>query len=115
MNIVIVSPTRIEIDGQDAGFPFVVYLERPDLRDQITEAFSRWHAGNLAAEAERDREKNAQIAKVVAECNAKVAQMEADMAILGTKEEAQRMRREKEREDLKRRLAELEAMEKRGA
>jgi hypothetical protein len=111
MQITIISPTRIEIDGEDAGMPLDLFLSREDLRPQIREEFVAWHVRHLADDRAREAAADKRVADIQAECDAKVAAIEADMAVLGTKEEAVAMRRQKEREDLKRRLEQLDAEE----
>lgn len=108
MQITIVSPTRIEIDGQDAGLPLDVFLAREDLRPMIREEFVAWHARHVQEDQARDKAAADKIAEARKSFDDQVAELKADMAILGTKDEAQAMRRAKERNDLIRRLAEID-------
>ena len=56
MKITVISPTRIEIDGEDAGLPLDVFLSREDLRPQIREAFVAWHIDHCRENRDRDAE-----------------------------------------------------------
>lgn len=108
MQITIVSPTRIEIDGKDAGLPLDVFLAREDLRPQIREEFVTWHARHVQEDSAREAAADKRIADIRAECAAQVASIEADMAVLGTKDEAKAMRAAQRREELLSELAKLD-------
>ncbi len=114
--IQIISPTRIEVDGKDAGLPLDYFLANPDQRKAVSQAFIEWHASHVVAQQGGDAEvaaaKKALDADREALCaahDAEKAALQADLDALGTKEEAQSIRKAQERKSKLELLAKLTA------
>jgi hypothetical protein len=132
--IQIISPTRIEVDGKDAGLPLDYFLTNVAKRDEVKAAFVAWHASHIIAVQEKDadiaklkarlkaehaeklldldNDKAALVAEkdaLIAAHNAEKAALHEEMAILGTKEEVQIIRRAQERQRKLDQLAALQA------
>ncbi len=98
--IAIISPTRIEVDGVDAGLPLDYFLANVSQRPAVQAAFITWHASHVLAQQARDADLAAakaaladEKAALIAAHNDEVAALEADIATLGTKPEAAEIRK----------------------
>ncbi len=133
--IQIISPTRIEVDGVDAGLPGAWLVANPSRLAEFNAMMIAWHSSHVRAEAAYKRTAMEAVAQAVeakdavvestqagidalkAEHAAHCERLEADIAALGTKEEAQAIR-ERQQIDLLRRTmsdaaAQLAVLEKR--
>lgn len=118
----IISPTRVEVDGKDAGLLYDFIIANPAKASEIKAALVEWHAGHVRTQQERDADVLA--AKIAADARAAAAEdaataqiekankratdAEADLAVLGTPEDAAQRRKEKERAELLAKLAALD-------
>jgi len=114
--ITIISPTRIEVDGKDAGLPVDYILANPGAKREINAAFIAWHESHLVAEAEYKRVALEAVAQAVAAkdeirraADEEIAAIKADMDILGTKEQAEARRAEQECARLRQTMSEAAA------
>jgi hypothetical protein len=114
MAFAIISPTRVEVDGKDAGLLYDYIIANPGKAAEIKAALVAWHASHVIAEQGREADLVANKEAIHAEYMAKVAEhdaekvkLEADIAALGTKEEAQTIRKAQEREALVAQRAEI--------
>ncbi len=114
--ITIISPTRIEVDGVDAGLPLKFYLDNPGKRSEVDAAFIAWHAAHVIAVQAKDADVaavkaalDADRAALIAAHEAEIAKLEDDLATLGTKEEAIAIRKAQERANDLKLLAEVTA------
>lgn len=65
------SPTRIEVDGVDAGHPLDYYANNPAQRAAVKTLFVEWNATHVIREQERDAEVLAHKAAIAADAAAK--------------------------------------------
>jgi hypothetical protein len=118
--IEVISPTRIEVDGKDAGLPLEYYLNNPADRVAVQASFVAWHQSHVIAEQNRQAqvaaalvEAQASITAAQTDADDRVAAIQADMEVLGTKEEAQTLRKVQEvtklQAEIAAKKAELEA------
>ena len=63
MTITIIAPTRIEVDGADAGTVMAYARAHPELQAQIDQAFIDWHAGHVTATQKADAARDAEVEK----------------------------------------------------
>ncbi len=56
MNITIISPTRVEIDGKDAGILVDALLANPAERDAFANALAQWHESHVKEDQRREKE-----------------------------------------------------------
>lgn len=114
--IQIISPTRIEVDGKDAGLPVDYILANPGAKREINAAFIAWHASHVIACQAKDADVaaakkalDAEMERLRGEHAAHCEKLEADIATLGTKEEAVAIRTAQERTRKLTLLAQLQA------
>ncbi len=122
--IEIISPTRIEVDGKDAGLPGDWLVANPARLAEFNAMMIAWHSSHVRAEAAYKRTAMEAVAEAVAvkdqaiaAADKKMEEIQADMDALGTKEEAQAIRAEQEKAMLRRTMsdaaAQLAILEKR--
>lgn len=56
MKITIISPTRVEIDGKDAGILVDALLAHPGERDAFANELARWHGDHVKEDQRREKE-----------------------------------------------------------
>ena len=77
MTITIIAPTRIEVDGIDAGTVMTYARAHPEQQAEIDQAFINWHAGHVTATQRADSDRDAAIAKAKADSDAEVEKHKA--------------------------------------
>ncbi len=115
--IQIISPTRIEVDGKDAGLPGDWLVANPSRLAEFNTMMIAWNAAHVRAEADYKRTAMEAVAQAVEAKDAAIEAMQADMDVLGTKEEAQAIRERQQVALLRRTMsdaaAQLAVLEKR--
>lgn len=56
MNIIIISPTRIEVDGKDSGTLLDFYDAHPELHKQLRAIVADWHDSHVKEDQRREKE-----------------------------------------------------------
>lgn len=96
MNFAIISPTRVEVDGADAGLLYDFIIAHPELKTEIKAGLVAWHASHVIADQGREAARAAavkaaadSIAAKEAEHAEAVAELTAQVESLGGTELAE--------------------------
>lgn len=83
MKIEIIAPTRIEVDGVDAGTVMTYARAHPELQAEIDQAFIDWHASHVKATAAADAARDKTVADAQAATTQATAERDSAQAAVG--------------------------------
>lgn len=101
--------SHVLINGKDAGHLIDAVCNNPDRRAELKSAFDHWLIGHNDETALLRTVAAQQVLDAQADRDAKVEEAQAQADALGTKEEAQAIRKAKELSDIDRMVADLVA------